>query len=106
MFHNPATKEVLIMIEPVADKPHAQTVEQWRNDVKVATVLSPIASEEWISLSGTRALKVINGTQDSTKSENIYLVHDSKTFAIRAYPNTSSYPVYQRMLSTFRFTNR
>jgi hypothetical protein len=103
-FYNPATRELLIMIEHLADKPPIQTVEQWLNDVKAATVLDPIVREEWISLSGMRALKVINRPPESTKSENIYLVHGSKTFAIRAYPRRSSYPVYQRMLATFSLT--
>ncbi len=103
-FYKPATKELLIMIEHLADKPPIQTVEQWLNDVKAATVLDPIVREEWISLSGMRALKVINRPPESTKSENIYLVHGSKTFAIRAYPHPSSYPVYQGMLATFRLT--
>lgn len=104
-FHNPETNELLIMIEPLADKPRAQTVEQWLNDVKAATVLNPIVAEEWMSLSGTRALKVINRSPDSTNSENVYLVHESKTFAIRGYPSASSYPVYRAMLATFRLTS-
>ena len=59
--------------------------------------------EEWISLNGTRALKVINRNADSTESENIYIVHGSKTFAIRA---DSSSRLFQRMLSPFRFTSQ
>ncbi len=42
----------------------------------MATVLNPIVSEEWISLSGNRALKVINGDRHSRKSENICLVRE------------------------------
>jgi hypothetical protein len=76
---NPSTKE-LIMIERLVDKPGNQTVEQWLNDVKVSTDLNPIISQEWISLNGTRALKVISS------NESIYLVHDLKTFAVRGIP--------------------
>src|SRR5580700_3604767 len=70
-FYNPATKE-LIMIESLRDKPADQTADQWLNDVSVATNLNPRVSEEWISLGGTRALKVINGIAASQESENIY----------------------------------
>jgi hypothetical protein len=69
---DPATKE-LIIVEHLIDKPSDQTVEQWLNDVKVTTVLNPIVSEEWISLNGTPALKVINRNADSSESENIYI---------------------------------
>jgi hypothetical protein len=104
-LYNPSTKE-LITVEHLIDKPSGQTVEQWLNDVKVTTVLNPFVSEEWITLDGTRALKVISRNVDSTESENIYVVHGSKTFAIRAGRKTASYPLYQRMLSTLRFTSR
>jgi hypothetical protein len=95
---NPLTKE-LIMIERLIDKPGDQTVEQWLNNVKVSTDLNPIISQEWISLSGTQALKVV-----SRESENIYVVRGSKTFAIRADPKTFSHPPGQRILSSFRFS--
>jgi len=104
-LYNAATKQ-LIMIEHLIDKPADQSVEQWLNDIKVTTNLNPRVSEEWISLDGTRALKVINRNRDSTESENIYVVHGSKTFAIHADRNTPSYQLYRQMLSTFRFTGR
>lgn len=102
-FYNPATKE-LIMIEHLIDKPSDRTLQQWLDDIKKTTNLNPIASEEWITVAGTRALKVINRNRDATESENIYIVHGSKTFAIRTERSTPSYKVYERMLSTFRFT--
>jgi len=101
-FENPSTKE-LIMIEHLIDKPADQTLEQWLNNVKVTSVLNSFVREEWISLNGTRALKVFNRNVDSTESENIYIVHRSKTFAIRADP---AYRIFPRMLSTFRFTGK
>jgi hypothetical protein len=104
-FYNSATKE-LIMIEHLIDKPADQSVEQWLNWISTGQNLNPRVSEEWIILDGTRVLKVINRNSDSTESENIYLVHDSKTFSIQAARNTQSYALYQRMLSTFKFTKR
>jgi len=72
--------------------------------VKVSTNLNPEINEQWIALGGVKALKVITRSPDSKESENIYLIHGSKTFAIRAERNTASYAMYQRMLSTFQFT--
>ena len=103
-LYNPSTKEH-IMIAHLIDKPPDQTVEQWLHDVKMM-VFIPLVSEEWIFLNGTRALKVINRRADSTEIEYIYIVHGSKTFAISTNRNTPSYPLYQRMLSTLRFTSR
>jgi hypothetical protein len=103
-FYDPATKELIFRVERLRDKPPDQNVEQWLDDVKKATVLNPLVSEEWIFLNGERALKAINRNPDSTESEHIYVVHGSKTFAIRADRSTPFYPVYQRMLATFRFT--
>jgi hypothetical protein len=103
-IQNPSTQD-LIMIEHLADKPSDQIAEQWLNNIKATTNLNPRVREEWVSLDETRALKVISRNPDSTESENIYVVHGSKTFAIRAELNTPSYPLYQQMLSTFKFTS-
>jgi hypothetical protein len=99
-----ATSDELIMIEHLADKPADRSVEQWLNDVKASTNLNPRVREEWITFSGLRALRVINGSPDSTESENLYFVHDSQTFAIRTQHDGSSRPLVQRILSSFRFT--
>lgn len=104
-FENPSTKE-LIMIEHLADKPPDQNAEQWLNSIKTATNLNPPVSEDWILIDGTRSLKVINRNPDSSESENVYTVRGSQTFAIRAKLNTPSYALYEKMLSTLKFTNR
>jgi len=104
-LYNTTTKQV-IMIEPLIDKPADQSVEQWLNATQATTNVNPRVNEEWISLDGSRALKVINSNRDSTESENIYVVHGSKTFAIRADRNVPSYQLYRQMLSTFRFTGQ
>lgn len=103
-FDNPKTKEV-VMIQHFKDKPSNQSVEQWLDHIKMATNLNPKVSEEWITLNGTRVLKVVTSNQDSTECENFYVVHSSKTFAIQIDRGTPSYQIYQQMLSTFKFTN-
>ena len=102
-FYNPSTKEV-IMIERLVDKPDNQTLEAWLDDIQRTTNLNAAISEQWITVGGKRALKVINRNRDSTTSENIYVVHGAKTFAIRTGRNTPSYAIYLRILSTFRFS--
>jgi hypothetical protein len=101
-FFEPSTK-AMIMIEPLADKPADKEVEPWLKEVGRDTVLNAQISEQWIVLNHRKALKVINGNQDSTSSENIYLLYGQKTFAIRTSRNTPSYATYQRMLSTLNF---
>jgi len=99
---NPATK-AWIMIEPLIDKPGDQTVEEWLNDVKQTVNLSPRIGEKWVLLDGTRALKVITQGGDSTH-ENVYVVHDSRTFYISFQTGTPSESLCRKILSTFRFT--
>jgi hypothetical protein len=93
------------MIEHLIEKPSDRTLQQWLDDIKKTTNLNPIASEEWITVAATRALKAIDRNRDSTESENFYIVDGLKTFAIPTERNTASYKVYERMLSTFRFTS-
>ena len=97
--------DALIMIEHLIDKPADKSVEQWLNDISRGQNVNPRVSEEWISLNGARALKVINRNRDLTESENLYLLSGSKTFTIHADRITSSYQLEQRILSTFKFTN-
>ena len=51
---------------------------EWLHETAKDTVLTPIEREEWFTLSGSRALKVIND-----RSENIYAVRGPLTIAIR-----------------------
>jgi len=88
------------MIEHLVDQPANQTVDAWLHDVARTTVANPQVSEEWTSVGGTKALKVVNRNPDSTESENIYVVRGSRTFAIRMPSNA----LCQQILSTFRFT--
>ena len=101
-FYNPATQD-RIMVEPLADKPANQTVDQWLEDVSRGSILSPRVSEQWITLNSTRALRVINGDADSAQTQNIYMVNGSRTFAIRTAWQTDSQQLLQQIILTFRF---
>jgi hypothetical protein len=103
-FFDPSTNGIL-MIQHLKDKPSNQSVETWLNHVKQVAVANPRISEEWISLEGTRALKVKTRDPDATESENIYAVDGARTFFLQASPigNMAFYQLYKQMLSTFRF---
>jgi len=99
MFSEPATKRVL-MIEPLADQPADQNLDDWLRNVGRSTELNPVIREEWIALDGVRALKIVTRSPDNTESENIYLVKRTTTFALRA----DASPALRSMISTFKFT--
>jgi hypothetical protein len=86
------------MIERLADKPDGTTADAWLHEVANSTVLSPIRREEWITLSGSRALKVVN-----EGSENIYALRGSLTVAIR-YDRPAR--AVMQVISTFNFVQR
>jgi hypothetical protein len=99
MFSDSATDEY-VWIEQLVDKPSDQSLEEWLNDLKQSTNLNPRLGEESISLDGRAALKV-----HYTKSEDIYVVNDSKSFAIRT-SNQHTRDEVRTMLKTFKFTKR
>jgi hypothetical protein len=96
------------MVDHLKDKPPAQNGDGWLRDMSRATVLVPIIDEAWISVAGERALRVRNGSNESNKSENVYILHGAKTFAIRSSPpdNPDFIKVYREMIESFRFTSR
>ena len=96
--------EVVAMIEPLAEKNAAQSPRQWLSGVARDTILIPKLSEEWTTIDGAPALVVFNGTSNSDKAENVYILHGAKTFAVR-FPhiqNVAIRAVCERMLSTMR----
>ena len=95
-----------MLIEAFIDKPDSQTVDQWLSELSETTNLNPAVTKEWTSLGGERALRVVTGSPDSTESESLYVVHGAKSFAVRMTRETSAYPTFQQMLSTFGFTPR
>src|SRR5579871_661611 len=80
----------LMMIEHLIDKPKNQTVRQWLDEVKATANLNPRISEEWITLDGQPALKVITSNPDKTQSENIYVVYGDRTFYVSFERNPSN----------------
>ncbi len=86
------------MIERLADKPDGKGADAWLHEVAKDTVLSSIRHEEWITLSGSKALKVVNDG-----NENIYATHGLLTIAIR-YDRPSQAVI--QIISTFRFSHR
>jgi hypothetical protein len=106
-FFDPLTNG-MVMIQRLRDKPVNQSVDLWLNEVKQIAVANPRISEQWISLDGKRALKVITRNPDSTESENVYAAVGSKTFFLQAAPagNARFYQVYKQMLATFKFVEK
>jgi hypothetical protein len=94
------------MIEPLAEKGAGESTQRWLSEVAHDTVLAPTRSEQWMFIDGEPALRVVNGTSDSESTENVYVVHGAKTFAIRlSGPHDArSRSVCQQVLSTFRFS--
>ena len=101
-IYNPSDAE-LLMVEHLVDKPKAQSVREWLDDIKMKVNLNPRLSEEWITLAGEPALRVITRNSDSTQSEDIYVVHAISTFQITFDRSSSSADVCRMMLSTFQF---
>jgi len=94
------------MIENLMDKPSDQSARRWLDEVSRSTVLNPRVSANWIRLARTQALEVVSRNGDATESENFYLLHGSKTFAIRTPRNSPARRLIQQMLSTFEFVDR
>jgi hypothetical protein len=100
--------QIIVMIEPLADKGVGLSTSQWLNEVGHDTVLSPVFSEQSTFIDGVPALIVVNGRSDSEKTENIYISHGAKTFAVR-FPriqDASIRSICHQMLSTFRFSSQ
>jgi hypothetical protein len=93
----------LMMVQHLIDKPENQTVRQWLDDLKSTANLNPRISEEWITLDGQPALKVITSNPDNTQGEDIYVVYGDRTFYVSFERNTPSDAIFRQMLITFRF---
>jgi hypothetical protein len=100
--------QVVVRIEPLADKDEGLSTRGWLNEVEHDTALSPILSEQEGFVDGAPALIVVNGALGFDRTENIYISHGKKTFAVR-FPHTEDSgicSICQHMLSTFRFSTK
>lgn len=98
--------QILVMIDPLADKNAQEDTRQWLHEVGHDTVLSPVRSEDWAFIDGALALIVMNGPADATGTENTYIAHGVKTFAVR-FPHIQEASIRstcRQMLSTLRFS--
>ncbi len=102
-IYSPSDDE-LLMVEHLIDKPRAQSVRDWLDDTKTKANLNPRIREEWITLAGEPALRVITRNADSTQSEVVYVVHGLSTFQISFDRHFSTADVCRKMLLTFQFT--
>lgn len=101
-FGNLSPNGPLVMVEPLADKPLNEDIEQWLNRLKGTNNLNPIVSADSISIKGLRGLRVKYKTAGNTPMEETYLVSGSRTFAISlATAGSRELAIYQQMVSTF-----
>ena len=69
------------MIERLGDKSEDKVIEVWLHEIAKDKILTPIRREEWMTLSGSRALKVINrrdGTRFNTSGEHTFVGQGTK----------------------------
>lgn len=100
--------QIIVMVESLADKTAGLSSRKWLTEIAHDTVLSPPLSEQWTFVDGAQALTAINGASGSLQTENIYVAHGLKTFAIR-FPHirdSSIRSLCQQMASTFRWSKR
>jgi hypothetical protein len=102
-IYDPSRNEI-IFIESFLRRPLNETNDDWLVDLSHKSVLNPRVGEAWVDFNGMRALSVINANTDSTESQNIYVTNGVVAVAIRINRAMTSKPVYQRVLSTFKFS--
>jgi hypothetical protein len=111
-FWDPARPGDSVMIEHLAPKPADKTAMQWLQEMK----RNPNAqtTEEALVIDGMPALKVRYKHPTGREFEMVYVVRNSDTFEITIHDDNdaeriqdmSIYPIYQHMLSTFKFTRK
>jgi len=115
-FHPPSGHGV-ITIEHLADKPVNRSTDQWFDWIEHAADANVRMSEETMSLDGRQAVRVryryLDAPETEAEREILYVIDKSRTFEISVWvdergvsiENQLEYPIYQQMLSTFRFTD-
>jgi hypothetical protein len=110
-FFDPHRATDYLMIEHLISKPADKSDSQWLQEMSK----NPNArtSEEALLIDGMPALRVRYKHPTGREFEMIYVVRDSDTFEItisedkagERIQDMSIYPIYQHMLSTFKFTH-
>ncbi len=92
-----------VMVEPLADKPAAQTAAQWLNEIAATANLNTIVEKHPASLDGHFALVVRYRFADGTPWDEIYVADGNRTFQIGPLPTQApSLPVLRHMVATFK----
>jgi hypothetical protein len=112
-FRNPDRDADFVMVERLASKPVGETVERWLHKMSEGNS-NPRISEETLLLDGMPALRVRNRHRLGWEFETVYVIRNADTFSIGISDDKAGeriqdmpmYPVYQHMLSTFRFTRK
>jgi hypothetical protein len=110
-FWDPHRATDSVMISHLAPKPADKTASQWLQEMSNS---NSGTSEEAVLIDGVPALKVRTRNRTGRESEAVYVIRNSDTFEIEIYDDNvgeriqdlSIYPIYQHMLSTFRFTRK
>jgi hypothetical protein len=100
------------MIEHLISKPADKSDSQWL--LEMSKNPNARTSEEALRIDGMPALKVRYKHPTGREFEKVYIVRNSDTFEITIYDDNageriqdmSIYPIYQDMLSTFKFTRK
>lgn len=103
------------MIQHLADRPSRDSVSAWLSNIAQTNNVNPHVHEEKLRLNGVPALKVLYRTADGNHMETVYVVAGRQTFALGfnngdgpdpALEHRRDYPVYLKMLHTFRIQTR
>jgi len=104
-----------LVVEHLADKPADRSADEWLAEVKRTDSLNPQIKEEKSTLNSSLAFQVRyrNPSGRGYEMEAVYVICNSKTFAISfqgkdgsSIESLRNYPIYRRMLSTFKITCR
>lgn len=101
-----------VMVEPLADERSGTTVDAWFTKIKQTANLNPQLTEQRLTLNGLPALKVRyrNPIGGGHEMEEVYVVSDSRTFAITFDGDSPGLPVdefgnyhtFLQMVETFK----
>jgi hypothetical protein len=97
-FFPPAnTDSGWVMVEHLADKPSDLTVDAWLTKIRETANLNPRLTEQSFTLNDLPALKVRyrNPSGDGQEMEEVYVVCDSRTFAIKFDADSSGLSLEQ-----------